>query len=370
MTSVYDTTKALWHWDRLVDLQGGSQPPPVHVQIILSDYCNHNCSFCAYRMDGNLSNTLFQVDKGQTRKARNPNRMIETEKAIEIIDDCVDMGVECVQFTGGGEPCVHPDFVYIASYAINRGLEVGLVTNGSMLLEESFRDVVRRMTWIRISVDASNPKTYCGLREVGMGMWHRVEDGVQLLCAEKKASNLPLVIGCGFVATPENWGEMSDAADLYRSWGADNVRLGVMFNPDGYEPYKEIAAAMIEEADLAVTESNNPPNFTVISRVKEKLEELKQGPPECMTCWYQNFTTYIGADLNLYRCCVYAYHPRGVIGSLKDQRFVELWESQKKESDFNGFNAHGCARCQFNMINKQIDSALRFESAPEHRNFV
>jgi sulfatase maturation enzyme AslB (radical SAM superfamily) len=81
-----------------------------------------------------------------------------------------------------------------------------------------------------------------------------------------------------------------------------------------------------------------------------------------------NFSTYIGGDLNVYRCCTTAYNERGVIGSLKNQTFRQLWESQEKREDFDNFDARGCERCMFNNENRVISYLL--EPDPLHVNFV
>ena len=71
-------------------------------------------------------------------------------------------------------------------------------------------------------------------------------------------------------------------------------------------------------------------------------------------CSYQHYTTYIGGDLNLYRCCVLAYNKRGLVGSLKDRRFDEFWASADRVDDFAEFDASGCERCQFNEKNRSL----------------
>ena len=83
---------------------------PAQVQLILSDLCNHDCSFCAYRLSGYTSNMNFADVDGN----KNPRRMIPTEKALEIVKDCSTLGVQGLQFTGGGEPTVHPDHLHLA----------------------------------------------------------------------------------------------------------------------------------------------------------------------------------------------------------------------------------------------------------------
>ena len=83
-------------------------------------------------MSAGLSTELFgAVQSGGF--THNPNRKIKTEKALEIIDDCAAIGVKAIQFTGGGEPTVHPDHLELFLYAQELGIKTALVTNGVKL---------------------------------------------------------------------------------------------------------------------------------------------------------------------------------------------------------------------------------------------
>ena len=123
--SIYSQDKVLWHTDRIDAFRKGDTPKPIHVQLILSDLCNQDCHFCAYRMSAGFSTELFG-----TAKTHNPNRKIPTSKAYEILEDCKELGVKAIQFTGGGEPTVHPAHGLLFQCAQDLGMATALVTNG------------------------------------------------------------------------------------------------------------------------------------------------------------------------------------------------------------------------------------------------
>lgn len=367
----YSTAKPAFHTDKIVQLRHKEQPDPTHVQLIISDFCNHDCSFCAYRMSNYTSNEMFQLEAGTSRKARNPRRMIDTAKCYEIIDDCYKMGVKAIQFTGGGEPTVHPDFAEIVSYAQASGIETSLVTNGCMFLDEDIRSAVLNMKWVRVSIDAAYVDTYCGMRDVGEKMWHRMLTGVTTLINER-IDGTP-VIGAGFVVTPTNHTEILYATEKFKNLGFDNMRIGLMFNPENSKPFEPFRKQIEEDAKKAEDFSSD--SFTVINRASEKLSELDTGNPTFDFCSYQHFTTYIGGDLNVYRCCVYAYHHRGLIGSLKEQRFIDLWRSEAKEDNMAHFRASQCERCQFTEIIQRTNQVIDGDPLPDgprptHVNFT
>src|SRR3990167_267821 len=110
-------------------------PPsgPKQVHWILSDLCNQDCSFCAYRMSGYTSNELFGAGAGAKLSAYghdNPVRWVDTDRALRLVDEFKSAGVLAVQFTGGGEPTVHPDHEAIFELALDAGLQCALVSNG------------------------------------------------------------------------------------------------------------------------------------------------------------------------------------------------------------------------------------------------
>lgn len=292
-------------------------------------------------MSAGLSTELFK-----TAETHNPNRKIDTKKAMEIIDDCAEIGVKAIQFTGGGEPTVHKDHAALFQRAQNHGLQTALVTNGIKLTQES----VDGHTWVRISVDAGTSETYAKIRRVTPLHWNKVWNNIESL-------NFDGTLGIGFVVTPDNFHEIAECAFFAREAGADNIRIGAVFSSDGTSFYPEIQPVIdeINEAKKYATD-----DFQVIDLFGRRISDLEARPTEPF-CGYQYFTTYIGGDLSVYRCCNTAYTPKGYLGSLKNQRFRDFIGS------FAPFDARGCEFCQFKGQNEAINAALH---RPEHEAFV
>lgn len=349
----YAANKAVLHADRLVALKEGRQPYPVHVHFILSDLCNQDCHFCAYRIEGYTEH--FAVIKADGTLDHNPNRMIPTAKALELVDDMATMGVKAVQFTGGGEPTVHPQCREIMSYARAKGMETALVTNG-VLLKPELRDELMHSTWTRISLDCARAETYAAVRRVPASTFSRVLKNIGALIEERSAAESQLTVGVGFVVTHENWREVLEAAGIARDLGVDNLRISAAFQPENAVYFKDFhpraAELVAQAAELSVN------GFQVINNFGSRFADLEQQHPEYERCPYQHFVTYIGADQNVYRCCVTSYTDRGLIGSVKDRRLIDLWHSQEKQADFASFDARGCPRCQFNDKNREINHMI------------
>jgi MoaA/NifB/PqqE/SkfB family radical SAM enzyme len=358
----YHANKASLHFKQLYELQNGKQPYPVHVQLIISDYCNQDCSFCAYRMSGYNSNELFKIIDQNGNTNNNPKRMIPWNKLKEIVEDCKNMQVKAIQITGGGEPTLHPNFDQLCELILNYKIDLSVVTNG-LLLNKKRAKILSDAIWTRISVDAATPETYSLIRRVPAKEFDIVEKNIKFLTSvqEKKCC-----VGIGFVVVKENYQEIFAACEKFKSWGVDNVRLSAVFQNDNENFYEGIYESILE--NIQSTQKLQDQNFKIYNNFNSRYSDLKQRSPNYTKCGYMNFTTYIGGDQNVYTCCVNSYNLRGKIGSIKDISFKNLWDSEIKQQMFDNFNAKSCPRCMFNDKNLAIAKLL--ESPQGHDNFV
>lgn len=359
--TAYNSDKALFHLEQIDLLRKGEQPYPVHVQLIISDYCNQNCSFCAYRMENYSSNQLFKIIDLDGTVNNNPKRMIPWIKLQELVGDFVQMGVKAVQLTGGGEPTVHPQFDLLCQSILDNGMNLGLVTNG-LLLKPARAQILSNAAWVRVSIDCGTPESYGRIRSVPPQEYNIVAKNIQYLTSLSRK----VVVGVGFVVTKDNYKEIFDACQQYKSWGADNVRISAIFQNDGIGYFDSIYEEILEQIAQAKTLADE--SFAIYDNFGSRHEDLELGNPDYNFCPYMNFTTYIGGDQQVYTCCVNAYNDRGKIGSIKDQTFKELWDSANKKNFFSHFDAKKCERCMFNNKNKFINNLLRKPTV--HDSFV
>jgi len=90
--------------------------------ILLTSYCNQNCSFCfASHLMGK----------------RNKTNHISFEKYAKLLDYLEKNGINEV-FLMGGEPTMHPDFIKIIRETVDRGFAIELFTNG--VFSDEIRD--------------------------------------------------------------------------------------------------------------------------------------------------------------------------------------------------------------------------------------
>lgn len=350
-SGVYSEQKMIWWYTR----EGKLPDAPKQVQLILSDLCNQDCSFCAYRMSGYTSNQLFVGDSEQAAYGHNnPKRWIPTDRALALIDEIKAAGALSIQFTGGGEPTVHPQHEAIFARALHWGLRCSLVSNGIKWSDNLIHNLLPRFDWVRVSIDAANLASYVKTRRTPPTHYDRAWEHVRQLSEAISQDDSATVLGVGFVVTPDSYREIPDFAALAKGCGAHNVRFTAMFSTENETPFIKIydqVRVLINEAKTLAADT-----FTVHDNFGSRFEDLKQHAPDYRYCSYQHYTTYIGGDMKAYRCCVLAYNKRGLVegGDLSKRPFDEFWRSQARKDDMDALDARGCERCQFNTKNRAM----------------
>ena len=151
MKAKYSKLKIFHYKEKLDSLskEGDTILPPIHIRIKPTNICNHNCYYCAYKVDN------LQLGKDMVTK-----NYIPKNKMFEIIDNCKEMGVKAITFSGGGEPFFYKYFLETIKKVISSNIKFASLTNGSKLEGEIAELFAKYGTWIRISIDGYDNKSY------------------------------------------------------------------------------------------------------------------------------------------------------------------------------------------------------------------
>ncbi|MDD5208134.1 MAG: radical SAM protein [Elusimicrobiales bacterium] len=123
-------SKLLKHLDKLKILQEGGIPSPVMLHMSICNICTLNCSFCCF------SN-------------RKTSEVLSIEKIKQALTSFRKLGVKGLEFTGGGEPTLHPQFDEAVRFAYDLGFKIGICTNGRDLARVKTWD---KFTWVRLGL--------------------------------------------------------------------------------------------------------------------------------------------------------------------------------------------------------------------------
>lgn len=290
---------------------------PVHIRIKPTNVCNHNCWYCAYKVD-NLQLGQDMVEKDSIPEA----------KMMEIIDDCVDMGVEAITFSGGGEPFVYRHFLATIRKLSETSIAFSSLTNGSKLKGEVAELFSQYGTWLRISIDGWDDQSYSDYRGVHVGEFSKVVKNIENF----KKLNGACALGISFIVDNKNYHHIFEFAKWMKELGVDSFKIApCIVSNDGketnsyHEPfYHEAKAQAVKTKQLLEDE-----NFEVYDSYHLQLESFDK---DYHWCPYLQINPVIGADLNVYACHDKAYNLLdGRLGSIKDVRFKEFWTSDKNQ---------------------------------------
>ena len=349
----YSPFKVVHHPDKLAALRAGEQITPVQIHLIPTNRCNQNCIFCAYRLpDYPSAKTFHAADQ------------VPEDKLLEIIDSCQELGVKAIQYTGGGEPLVHPAIARAFRRTLDYGLDLALVSNGLALTDELI-EMLADVAWVRISMDACCKETYSLVRRVKEQTYSIVSGHIARLAKIKKGT----ILGVGFVVNALNHREIYDAARYFKELGVDNFRISAAFTPFGmgyFEGFLDRAKELAQRAKQDFEDQR----YTVFNLFNERIWDLFHGVQDYAYCPIKEFVPYVGADQNVYTCCMLAYNELGLIGSIKDQTLEELWNSKAKKTFFLRHDPRIMCRlpCMFQGKNEFINYAIN--PSARHTNFI
>jgi len=225
----FNSYKLLSHVDRWSRIKRGRPiPPPVLVTVDPTNFCIFNCVWC---------NAEFIMEK---RK-----RALSKKMLTDLADFLPHWGngssefkpgVDSVCVAGGGEPLLNPATGDFIDRLIVNGIEVGIVTNGSKLIENI--DSLSQCTWVGVSMDAGTSKTFDKLKGLSPSKkyFDRIIEGIVVLVdyAKRQNSRLGLKhpaygVSYKYLLYKDNISEVYQAAKLAKEIGCKNIH----FRPAG-----------------------------------------------------------------------------------------------------------------------------------------
>ena len=323
--------------------------PPLHIRIKPTNVCNHRCSYCAYRVD--------DLQLGQNMRE---NDSIPKEKMMEIVDDVIAMGVRAVTFSGGGEPFCYPHFLDVVNRLAESSTAFASLTNGSRLRGEIAEVFAHHATWLRISLDGWDAASYSRYRGVN-------ENAFGELLANIEAFNKiggSCYLGVNFIVDRENYSHIYDVLKMMADLGVDSVKLAPCIVSNKGEENNLYHAAIFDqvkdEIGRAVSDfsSEKFQIYDCYHTLDEKFEKNYDW------CPYLQILPVIAADCNVYTCHDKAYNlDCGVMGSLEEQSFADLWFSEKERffsiDPSRDCNHHCTVNAQNNLILEYLDADRR-----------
>jgi len=334
----FNPLKILNHWENVEKIIAGENPPPITCEIDPSNLCNHQCIWCMFKE--------FNREKPQ---------LIPKETLLRLVKELGEGGVKSVIFTGGGEPLTHPDCLLAMSLAKDKGMKVGLVTNGGLLNNEIDERIVDICAFIRISLDAATKKNHAKLhnpKNASVANFQNIVKNIKYIAELKRQGSRDTpALGIAYLVHPKNYKEIYDAAVLSKETGCDYIQIRPAYLP-GQKVSKHIRQetqdSMIKALGLADKRFNVMP-------ILHRFDEMSRLEREYSACLANALVGIIAADCEVYVCCQLKGNPDFSIGSIKNMSFWDIWNGPKRQEVIKRLDLAKCPPCRLNRYNELMD---------------
>lgn len=315
---------------RLIDkILNEHRIPMFHAQLNPTNQCNFNCSFCSC-------------------SARDRGQMLSLEQISGLLRTLSDCGCCSATITGGGEPLMHPAINSIIEKTRACGIEVGLVSNGT-LLPRLNADTLSKITWIRISSSDSLDKQ---LHHLGV----TVDDWLEKIREHVLLSEGKVDWAFSHVVSKEP--NFRLIAKLVNFASRNNFTHARLVNDI------HIANDLVEEM-LSVKSHLRKMKIDDSSVNYQDRSTWTRGAEQC---YISLLKPLIGADGFVYPCCGTQYaldNPaRNYESSMRMGFWTDLHQIHEKQLHFDGSS---CAKCYYDNYNWALKTLL---SELDHLSFV
>ena len=355
MTNLYTPYKIFRFPEKIRSLPRESSviTAPLHVRIKPTNLCGHHCWYCAYKADDlQLGSQMVERDQ------------IPREKMLEIISDLEEMGVGAVTFSGGGDPFYYKPLLEAVKRLADGPIRFASLTNGARLYGELAEIFAHHGSWLRVSLDGWDDASYAKYRGIRAGEYTKLMEN---LAAFKRLGG-DCYLGISLIVDRDNAEHVEDSVRRLRDLGVDSVKVSpCITSNDGKESsqyHQPIFATVRDQLDRLQTEVPDG-HFELFDAYHELDQKFDKSYNWCP---YLQVLCVIGADLKVYSCQDKAYTPQGLLGSIADRRFSDLWFDSKNKFFIINPQRDCCHHCVANRKNEMLSEF--FAADPDHLPFV
>lgn len=158
------------HLDKMIEIQQGKMRP-VMIHIAPTNLCNQNCVHCCFSEREKSISLDFRLLK-------------------RAIDQCHNLGIRAVEWTGGGEPTLYPYINEITEYVVSKSMKLGMNTN-ALSVDKIKEKNWKKFQWVRAALNVFDSPDKTRIK--------RFEENVEYLKDKTKITAcyiVPQEIGC------------------------------------------------------------------------------------------------------------------------------------------------------------------------------
>ncbi len=301
--------------------------------------CNLNCIHCRTNASMNLRDRLTFDD-------------------IKRVIDEISTEFKPVVVLTGGEPLLREDVFEIADLIKERGMRVGLATNGTLVDERMAERIKKHIDIVSLSLDGSNASVHDDFRKV-VGAFGATVEAAKIL----KRKGVEFIVNSSF--TKRNQHDIENTYKLAKSLGAtawymfmivptgraEELRKELISKEDYYKILKWHFELELKEKDMLVRPTCAPEYYALVDKeirkkgVGFKRRTLKFSTGGAKGCVAGQLIAFIGYDGEVKPC---SYFLRSAGNILRDG-FLKIWHESKVFRDMRDFVSYNekCAHCRY-----------------------
>ena len=264
------------------------------VYFNMTEICNLSCKYC------------YATER---KEGKYPNLTLKEYQAI--IDEVLTISPKISFNLTGGEPLISPNTIPVAQYLKEKGQEIYLLTNATLINTENVSIISELFDHVRISIDGSTAQKHDFYR--GKGNYNKSVNAIKLL----QDKNVDIRIA--MVVTKEN---VADVNNMQKRWGnkltyqplfpAGNAKKGEDLSLGGLEYYE----ALNQNSDI------NP--FTTL----ENIIAAQKDNRSIYKCAIGDGEFSISCTGDVYPCQLLHLNDF-LIGNVHEKSIKELYYSEK-----------------------------------------
>lgn len=325
-------SKILSCYHEIKQIIRGEISVPRCIKIFPAEVCNHRCKGCH-------SAILFS----------DTHPFLDTDLYYRLIDEWSELGVESVNFGGGGEPLMHPDIGRFIEYANIKKMGTGILTNGTLLDEEKIDTILSCSTFIRIGMDGARRKIYAA--QTDRDHFELLLDNIGKIVSRKKKLKSKITIGLKFLITKINSGDIKKACMLAAKLGVNYLQFKTS-RQNSYEINSSCAAGInriIEEQKVRL----NREEFYIFGSAGTIKAKNR--------CFLNMLNATLDTDGSLYICHAFQQRKEAHrIGNVSQKSFSEVWFNKKHLEKVKRINIRQCqlSNCSLHEAHGVVEEAI------------
>ncbi len=301
--------------------------------------CNLNCIHCRTSASMGLKDRLTK------------------QQIMDVMGEIATRYKPVVVLTGG-EPLLRRDLFDIADYIREKGMRVGLATNGTLVNESLAEKIKEHVDIVSLSLDGSTSKVHDDFRKV-KGAFDATVRAARIL----KEKGVDFIINSSF--TRRNQHDIENTYRLAKSLGAKAWYMFLIVPTGrGKEIFDELVTREdyikilrwhfymeLEEKDIFVRPTCAPEYYALCDMeakkhgIDYKRRNLKFSTGGAKGCIAGQSIAFIGYDGEVKPC---SYFLRSA-GNVLDKGFLDIWGNSKIFKDMRDFANYNrkCAICRY-----------------------